>query len=632
MILGGAFSTSSLLSDYKVKGSRESELLSEMPVPGNIIEWVAGSDFLNIQTIWRYMPHLEILRDFHELLCPYCNPEPEPGMKAEDFKKQVLLVRDKCPKCHATKKDLYKEGLIKGFNQMVGGAGMRGGKTAIASYESSFNLEEILMFGGTFQSYYGLLPGQDIEYAFLAASWGQAKETVWPAFKKRVQYSPWFQRLFGILRGQEDQEGDMVKETMNRLDFERWGIHFVNLSKNSATAAGRTRAGVMIDELSRFDQTDSKFSADEVYQVHQASMATLWMANEEMIKRGEWPRYWPVMVSIGSPYRRKDKIMTLISEDSKKSPQMFVFKKSTWEMNPQISQDSEFIKDAYRRDPVVAERDFAANPPGAENPGFDPDKIEVCLDRSRHPILQYHIDPMDTVVQDKIFHYLRIKMDSCLNDKMTPRYLHCDAGRSDCAFGLSIFHKKPLQDGNWKYIEDAAVMIKARRERSGNETLIWEVHFPSVEEFILELAKHLNIRTISFDRWQSLHFLDVLRDKRIRAVPYSITRATYIDFQNDLYAMHVSMLAGAEGSGEAKAIDELKELSDDGIKMTPTQSDDVIQCVVAAHHHAKWDEREIQAAMRKGKGRRLGGFGPANLGSVVAPPRRIGRYVHFRRY
>jgi hypothetical protein len=629
---GGGFAPTSLMTDYKTEGPRAGDLLTDIPVPRNIIEWVSGADFLNIQTIWKYMPHLEILRDFYELLCPYCNPEPEPGMNPEDFKKQILLVNDRCPKCHATKLDLYKEGLVKGFNQMIGGAGMRGGKTALASYVSSDCLGHMLRFNGTFQNYYGLLPGQDIEFAFLAASWGQAKETVWPAFKKRVQYSPWFQRAFTILReceAEEDlDEGTMVKETMNRIDFDRWGIHFVNLSKNSATSAGRTRAGVMIDELSRFDQTDSKFSADEVYEVHQASMATLWLANEEMVKKGDWPRYSPIMVSIGSPYRRKDKIMTLIGEDAKKSVKMFVFKKATWELNPQISKDSEFIKDQYRRDPVVAERDFAANPPGAENPGFDPDKIDVCLDRSRAPILRYRVDHMDTIVQDKVFHYLRIKLDSCVNDKMTSRYIHCDAGRSDCAFGLCVFHKEPTPDGNWRFVEDAVVMIKAQRERTGNETIVWEVHFPSVEEFVLDLAKYLNIRTISFDRWQSLHFLDSLRDKKIRAVPYSVTRATYMDFQTDLYDMRISMIPGAEGSGELKAVDELKELSDDGIKMTPVQSDDLIQCVAAAHHHAKWDERDIQAAMR---GKHRGGLHPQNFSSVPAK-RRPGRFVHLRRY
>jgi hypothetical protein len=608
----------------------------DLPWPKNIIDWISGREFLNISTIWKYTAHLIILRDFHELLCPYCNKEQKMIMTADEFRAQVLLEHNQCPKCKATKLDLYKAGLVKGYNEMVAAAGMRSGKTSLASYESTFREQEMIRLfaeGSSLQAYYGLLPGQDVEFAFLAAAVEQAQDTIWSAFRKRMQYSPWFQKLIEFLKAKEAERGleagSLFKETGSRIDFKEWGLHFVSLSKNSATAAGRTRVGVAVDELSRFDLTDSKFSADDVYDVHNTSMSTLWMKNEEKIRQGEWPRYWPVMLSIGAPFMRRDKIMTLIDEDSKKLPRMFTFRKATWELNPDIPRDGEFIKERYQVDPVQAERDFGANPPGAANAAFNPDKVEVCLDRGKQPILTYKIVETQDVVRDRVFHYLRIRLATCSNDKMTPRYIHCDPGRSDCAFGLSIFHKEPAGDGGWKFFEDAVVMIKARRERIGNETLVWEVHFPSVTKFLLDLSRHIYIHTISFDRWQPAHFLDELRDAKIRAIPYSVTRETYMDFKNDVESFRVLMMAGQKDSGEEKAIQELKELNDTGTHMTPVESDDLIQCVVAAHHHAKWAEQDMQKQASSGRHRRI--MSPYNF-NTVPRSRRPGTFVHWRHF
>ncbi|MDD5222589.1 MAG: hypothetical protein PHE84_01250 [bacterium] len=607
----------------------------DLPWPKNIVDWISGREFLNISTIWKYTTHLVILRDFHELLCPYCNKEEKLVMTADEFRAQVLLEHNQCPKCKATKLDLYKAGLIKGYNEMVGAAGMRSGKTAIASYESTFRLQEMIRLfaeGGSLQAYYGLLPGQDVEFAFLAAAVEQSKDTVWSAFKKRMQYSPWFQKLIEALKAREAAEGleagSLVKETGSRLDFNGWGLHFVNLSKNSATAAGRTRAGVAIDELSRFDLTDSKFSADDVYDVHNTSMSTLWLKNEEKIRAGEWPRFWPVMMSIGAPYMRRDKIMTLIDEDSKKLPRMFTYRKATWELNPDFRKDGEFIKDRYRVDPVQAERDYGANPPGAANAAFNPDIVEACVDRGRRPILAYRVIETRDTVKDLLLHYLRLRFTTCQADKMTPRYIHCDPGRSDCAFGMAILHKEPVPEGDWRFIEDAVVMIKARRERVGNESIIWQVHFPSVTNFILELDKLIYIHTISFDRWQPAHFLDTLRDHRIRAIQYSVTRAAYIDFKNDLEAFRVSLLTDDEGGGAKKALAEVKELNDTGTHMTPVESDDMIQCVVGAHHHAKWAEEDM---LKYSGGRHQKRLHPQNFNTVPFH-RRPGKFIHFRRY
>jgi len=607
--------------------------LGGFPVAPNIIEFVADERFLNVQTIWHYPPHLEILRDFYEVLCPYCNPEPEEGITADEFRKLILLKYDRCPNCQATKAELLREKFIEGYREMVGGAGMRGGKTALVSYCAAYSLHHLLAWGGEgkLQEYYGLLPGQDIEFAFLAASSTQARETVWASFSKRLDYSPWFRRFFEWLAQREQDEGlpkeSLFKRSKNRLDFDRWGIHFVNLSRNAATATGRTRAGVMIDELSRFDQTDSKFSADEVYDAHQASMSTLWLKNEEIIKRGEWPLFWPVMCSIGAPYRRKDKIMTLIEEDAKKSSKMFTFRKPTWQMNPDYSRDSDFIQEKYRRDPVAAERDYAANPPGAENPAFDPDKVDAAVDRNRSPILQYRIEHREVMVNGSAFPYSSIKLIHCRFDRTTKYFIHVDPGRTNHAFALAIMHREP-HNRSWRYILNASVSIKPRRERIGNRTLVWEVNFQSVLEFILELAKRINISLISFDRWQPGSFLDGLRQKGISAAQYSVTREAYMDLRRDFDEFRVVIPgSGPEGGAEALLVEELKSLNDDGVRITPTESDDSAQCLAAVHHHAKGSE---MGGRNTGVARKM----PTAERNFLTVPfhRRPGRFVHFGRY
>ena len=612
-------------------GSDELIVGPGLPVPRNIIQWVEGPEFLNIPSIWKYIPHLEILRDFYELLCPYCNAEPAYGLSASEFKKQILLEKDICPRCHGTKLELAKEKLIKGPLVLALATGMRSGKTSIGSYMGSFSMMTALLFQGKFQEYYELLPGQDVEFSFLAASEVQSRDTVWAAMNRRIDNSPWFQTFFSWIRQTEKEKGlpkeSLFSRNMTRMDFNPWGLHFVNLPRNASTSTGRTRAFVCIDELSRFERGDSKLSADEIYDAQNASLSTLWQKNQAMLEKGVWPKYHPFMVCVGAPWLRKDRMMTLVTEDATKTDKIIGVKKATWEMNPEYPRDGEFIQDKYRVDPVGAERDYGANPPGAENPAFDPDKIEVCVDRGRKSILEYRIDHIETRVQEAVFPYTRIKLLHCTNDLQTPRYIHCDPGRTNHAFGIAIVHKLPF-NGGWKFIVDAVISIKAKRERTGDRILVWEVDFHSVLEFLLELGKHINIHTISFDRWQPGNYLDALRRKGLRATQFSVTRATYIDFKNDLEDFRVVIPgAGPEGNPEALAIEELKTLNDDGVKVTPTQSDDLAQCVVAAHHHAKCAEAEMWG-MQRGTSRTLH---PQNF-NTVPRHRRPGRFVHLGRY
>lgn len=623
----GADRISRISSLYEAKVDETMAL--EFPQPKNIVDWIAGPDFLNIPSIWKYMPHLEILRDFYEILCPYCNAEPAYGLTASEFKKQVLLENDACPKCKVTKIELAKEKLVKGPLVLGLATGMRSGKTSIGSYMGSDAMRVALMFQGKFQEYYELLPGQDVEFSFLAASEVQSRDTVWAAMNRRIDYSPWFQKFFAWIKNKEKEDG-LPKETlfsrnMSRTDFNAWGLHFVNLPRNASTSTGRTRAWVCIDELSRFERGDSKLSADEIYDAQNASLSTLWQKNQAMLEKGVWPKYHPFMVCVGAPWLRKDRMMTLVQVDATKTDKILGVKKSTWEMNPEYPREGEFIKDKYRVDPVGAERDYGANPPGAENPAFDPDKLEVAVDRTRQSILQYKISYQQLKVKETTFYYTQIKLGACLQDPMTPRFIHCDPGRSNHAFGMAICHKEPWE-GDWKSTIDAVVSIPPRRERSGQGLVVWEVDFNSVSEFLVELARVINIHTISFDRWQPSHFLDTLRKRQIRAVRFSVIRETYMDFHRALDEYRV-VIPGLPANGpELLAVDEAKGLHDDGSKIVPVSggSDDLIQCVVAAFHHAKWAEQDIQKEMGRG-------MHPQNF-KTVPRGRRPGRFIHLRRY
>lgn len=598
----------------------------------NAVAFIESPEYLNGPEL--FPVQYQIVRDFFELLCPHCNDGDRIRAK-EDVPRedQILFEYDVCPKCGLRKKDVVDQLYL--YNELTGVMGMRSGKGVLVACMSAAIIHELLCIENL-QKRLGLVKKQEIEAAFVAASGTQASETVWGHFIGFYEGSPWFQELRKNLMDLELADPDLRRGNLYK-EGERAGIYykFKNirlkpLHSNSASLAGKTRIFAVIDELSRFDMTDSKRSATEVYRVMKHSLLTIKASVSRLRQRGIHDIPDARMFCISSPIFSEDKMMQLLKQ-AQSQEKMFAFRRATWEANPDITKED--LADEYMSDPLGSERDYGANPPGAENPFIDdPNLIEVCIDKNRSSVFTFRERLFRQEVEGIIFNYITVEIMNVDFRNLVDYVICCDPGRANDSFALSMGHLD-LDNGN--VIIDGSLEVRPipKGNREGKDP--HKVHFPSMAEIIMKLKRVVSLKAVSFDRWQSLSDIDRLRADKILAVGANLDRDDHVKFAEAMRSRKISFPRREHELQDprihrnmpvAKALLELKMLNDDGKKVDHGSSgtNDIIQTWVAIHRLLKTPEKVINPKeMIKDRRRRLAGS---------RFNRRTGRVVHLKRY
>lgn len=585
-----------------------------MPAP-NAIQWVVGPQYLNNPSTFKHKRQYQVIRDFFELRCPICNSMEASDMdcwnKTQMYLESEVLLEwhpgynvDICPKCHTTRHEFEADNIFKSYNQLHGVVGMRGGKTVTAALISSFI--EHRTYNIHYSTQGGLsaaldqVPGQPFEVTFIAASDVQSQDTVWAQFQGRRLFSPWIQRYIKWIKEIEKNTPKMhgikpiiYEEQVKIIDNGHLNLTFNSLNSNSAGMAGRTRLYAVVDELARFQNSESRLSADEAYRVLENSLQTV----RSVAKRLALPSFLGAMISISSPIEIEDKSMRLWRQapDIKR---MYAFHYATWEFNP--FEPRENFEDAYIKDPLGAERDFAANPPAATHPLIeDPMRFRTsAIDENRKPTatLEY-IDHQDKVGNT----YKAAKMPFAELDPEREHMIVFDAGLTFDTFAGVSAHGEwwdvpGLEEPVWITVFDWMLRIipeaKPRKD-------VW---FDSVMDIIALLHTKQRITRVEFDRWNSAHLIQSIRDMGIAADQKGTVVTDFVKFVADANMSRIRMLPFTDDpnktpphllSAAATAIYELERL-----ERTPDlrkvfnprkgerrgwNSDDIAQCVVHCH-------------------------------------------------
>jgi hypothetical protein len=581
-------------------------LLEKAP---NQIIFIESEKFLNGPKLFPLQ--YAICRDFFELLCPHCNDIDRINLDDDvPREQQVLFEYDICPICGLRKEDIADE--LHHYNELVGVMGMRSGKGVLTACMSAAIVHELL---GTeeLQKRLGLVKKQIIEAAFIATSAKQSTETVYGHFRGFYDGSPWFQELRKRLMDLEISDenlrrGSLYKDNESSIYFKHKKIIIQALHSNSGSLAGRTRIFSVIDELSRFDSGGSKQSATEVYRVMKRSLLTIKTAVARLRQQNVYDIPDARMFCISSPIFLEDKMMQLLKQ-AETQDKMFAFRRATWEANPTITRED--LADEFAADPVGAERDYSARPPGAENPLIpDPKIVDVCIDQDRQSIFNLRERHFERIIQGVKFNYITVDVLDVQWKNLFDYVIHCDPGRSNDSFCLAIGH---LEDG--KTIIDGA--IEARPIPRGNRMGLskHDVHFPSMTKLILDLNRTLSLKAVTYDRWNSIEQIDQLRDNKILTVGKNLDRDDHVKFVESLRSRVVRFpKREAENMNPkldrnipcAKALYELIRLEDDGKKVDHPSggSSDMVQCYVGVHRllvtpHKVIDMKEIIKERRK---------------------------------
>lgn len=548
------------LTTHSIKEDKIDEglLHALTPVP-NAIEWATGTQWLNVPSVYTHVRQYQIIRDFFQLRCPLptCNNQSMEYKDCWDKGKEYLqsenlLVfnksagEDVCPSCGTTRSEFVADGLLNLYNQMHLVCGMRSGKTATAAIIGTYTEHRIINIGhslpGGLAEYYGQLPGQVFDLTFVASTDVQSKDTIWAKYAELRKNSPWLNKYIRWLKNEEvrQQTPNGVKPwAYEEFDKEiRNGkllLMIKSMNSNSSGMAGRTRMAAFIDELARFEITDSSRGADEVYRVLDNSLMTV---RSPAMKDKSLP-WLGAMFSISSPISIEDKSMQLL----KQAPSirgMYYGHYATWDFNPTLPRDS--FDSAFERDPIGAMRDYGAQPPSAASPLItDPDLFKkLAVQDDLKPTAEFRtVLHTDRTGRE----YLSVLMENAQLVRNGERFICFDAGSTFDQFAAACAHGEWVETPEGRQlvtVYDWVIRVlpehKPRRD-------VW---FDFVVQIAERIAKYAIIGKIHFDRWQSTYLIQQLRDRGINCEMAGTTFDHFDKFVNDVNFSRVRMLPPAK--------------------------------------------------------------------------------------
>lgn len=581
------------------KGLEDMERFSN-PAP-NIIEWIVRPEYLNFviededtdetRTIYNHYGQYQTIRDFFELLCPICSkPEDKDcwGKSRESLESQPLLVwnklykDDECPKCKTTRQELVQSGLFQGFNAMLLIVGMRASKSFTAALIASFIEHKVLTCKSP-QKFFGQAPNQLFEISFVATTAKQTEKTVFEAYKGLRENSPWIQSYVKQLKALEKYKGELYKDSAETsIKYNHINVHFESMNSNSSGIAGGTRIASFIDELCRFDTSESKRSAKEIYRVFNQGLKTIRSVKQRKLV----PNCFGILVSTSSPISANDFGMTLGSKAPGLKNMFFVHKK-TWEFNPY--EPIENFEEDFKLDPIGAERDFGARPPLAESPlVLDPDRFKQCIDYSLLATTTFiDVYPKDPTGKE----YVGKVIEFCKIDTKTDKVIFGDAGKNRDSFAMACAHGE-LINNVWTTVFDWVLTVKPTQSPRRI------VSFDCAVEIIKKVSEKQKIKVVRFDNWNSESIIQTCSFKGINSDTYSVNSDNYLEFVQDAYEGKIRLLPQKDTdigkdpyrdmSDAGRAIHELLRLerSMDLKKVDHKvgEHNDIAVCVVGCHY------------------------------------------------
>jgi len=425
-------------------------------------------------------------------------------------------------------KTTWKEG--EKYRELVVVAGMKGGKTILASVIACWEEYEVYKVGDP-SKHWGFPAGERIFIINVATSGEQAEDTIYAQTLARIKNSPFYN-----LRPYEERGGTIW--------FKDNGLRIRCGHSNSASIVGKLAKLVLFDELARFKDKGGKSSAEAVY-------TSLTRSVEPFGEDGK-------IVSISSPMWEKDKIMSLYRLSSE-IENMLGFKLATWEMNPKLPRTHFDVE--FKKSLEAAQRDFGADPShGTEAYYRIPERVDDTFDKCK--VNESPVNPDGTLKE-----WLKGKSEF-------DYYMHGDPAARNDAFGLALAHR----EGN-KYILDLSY-----RFESGIE----EIDILEVRNLILEIIRRgFNLKKITFDTWGAIVVWQAVRAAGVEPENLYVLKEQHDELKTAIYQ------GTLEGHFPQELRDELKELVlKKGMKVDhrSSGSKDMADAVAAVIWHCAQEE------------------------------------------
>lgn len=400
------------------------------------------------------------------------------------------------------------------------------GKSAFSSTLSAYLLHRYMKAPRMSDICRGIQEFTPLTATFVGLTAARAIKNLWNPFMSIVNGSTWFTDYFEMLR-------DYGRKYDKEL-YKRAGLYLRIFHRNldlypapplKRTLRGDTRFLGATDELSFFnfnpnknadgeDDDEEKEHADgeEVQQSLSNSLTTVRTEVLHLYKKGINTIPTGYNLSMSSPFSENDTLCRLERDSHNEDSLTFGIRLPTWEVNPLYQRNHPIIVEAYRRNPVKAERDFGANPPQITSALYQPGTIEMLFTLGRpnsHRLL--YLDHVK-YTRGKSVHVIQ-------QDAYQPAVMTLDAGLVNNAFALVVAHRRDT------IMEvDLAIELVPQPGK--------QVDFPFLYENIIKpIIKEMNVVLVAADRWNSITILQQI-EKDVEGCKVNQKTLQYKDFTN----------------------------------------------------------------------------------------------------
>ena len=326
------------------------------------------------------------------------------------------------------------------FKELIVVAGMRSGKTTLAASMACYSAFKTLVLPDPSKRF-NLIPGSDIYIILVATGEEQASDTIFGKTKTLVRQSPFFQKYNPKIYDLE-------------IRFPNKHLYMLAGTSSSSGMVGRDVIFMGFDELSKFEDSEGKRGAELVYTSLTKSTMTFGFEGK--------------IVSITSPLFENDIGMRVL-EKSTRLPSMLGYHLATWEMNPNLAEDSPEMIAERDKDPITFMRDFGAVPYSSYDRFYADDSI-LTVDTSMPNILDLVHKNIDFIPPEENRYFLT-----------------GDPALKHDSFGIALGHN----DHGILEVDGLFRFTPTKRDINPIE----------VKDFLVKVVKTFHVRHCTFDTW-----------------------------------------------------------------------------------------------------------------------------------
>jgi very-short-patch-repair endonuclease len=225
-------------------------------------------------------------------------------------------------------------------------------------------------------------------------------------------------------------------------------------------------------------------------------------------------------------------------ELSKTQPHIYGDMGATWEIHP-IRKREDFADD-YRTDPEDARTKYECIPPAITDAFFSlTNKIYECNSEVEPVVFVDHTTTIRKAQEGENKEYTALMIEPLKKDFSRDYFIHGDPGLMSDSFVLAMGHVVAGEEKEIKKDEEVVLMPKVHIDL----ILVWKpqdgkpVDILNVKDTIIMLSTCFNIKSVTFDKWNSATTIQELVVNGIKAEDLSFSRGQQLEMFRNLRAL-----------------------------------------------------------------------------------------------